>query len=375
MELGDAPWILVPPDERAILRTMLSAGPRLSDVTTTVFTGLQTSADQIYILENRDMRGGRQIVATQDGAEFEIEPDLLHPLASGGDVERYALRTLRSVLLFPYTRRDGRMQLLTEEELRALPLTWDYLQEHEATLRARERGRMDHDGWWAFGRTQSLDLHDRPKLGVAATVQHLEVAADPKGAAYFHNVRVNGILPREDGPSLAALTALLNARAVDFAFRRGAAPLQNGFFTANKQFISWLPVPTDMPAELNAAGERLHDLAASTEAERAGFLDWLASIAGVRQRDLSGWTKLAAYVETGLDGVLAVLDANATRLRVDPRARAERERIAAELGASAARVQQLQVELERLERDVDATVYDAYGLTNTQRQRIEIEFA
>jgi len=374
-ELGDAPWILVPPDEREILRTMRSAGPRLSEVTTTVFTGLQTNADQIYILEDRGLRAGLRVVAGKDGAELELEPDLLHPLASGVDVDRYALRTLRSLLLFPYGRRDGRMRLLTEEELRALPRTWDYLREHETTLRARERGKMDRDGWWAYVYPKSLDLHDRPKLGVAATVQHLEVAADPEGAAYFHNVRVNGILPREDGPSLAALTALLNARAVDFAFRRGAAPLQNGFFTANKQFISWLPVPADLPAELDAAGERLHELAAGTEAERTGFLDWLASIAGARLRELSGWTKLTAYAETGLDGVLAVLDANASRLRIDPRARAERERIAAELGGSAARVQQLHVELERLERDVDAAVYDAYGLTETQRQRIEIEFA
>lgn len=51
---------------------------------------------------------------------------------------------------------------------------------------------MDHDGWWAFGQTQSLGLHDQPKLGVAATVQRSEVAAEPGGAALFHNVRVNG---------------------------------------------------------------------------------------------------------------------------------------------------------------------------------------
>lgn len=167
---------------------------------------------------------------------------------------------------------------------------------------------------------------------------------------------------------------MLNTRAVDFAFRRGAAPLQNGFFTANKQFISWLPVPAELPTGLDSAGARLHDLSARSEAERTGFLEWLASITRVRLRDLSGWTRLAAYAETGVEGVLAVLDANAGRLRIDPRARAERERITTEANASAARVHHLRFELEQLERDVDATVYDAYGITKIQRQRIEVEY-
>lgn len=152
---------------------MRAAGPRLSEVTATVFTGLQTNADAIYILEDRGMRAGRRVVAGKDGKEFELESDLLHPLASGVDVDRYALRTLRTLLLFPYRRRDGKMRLLTQEELEALPRTWKYLRENEIALRARERGKMDRDGWWAYVYPKSLDLHDRPKLGVAATVQHL----------------------------------------------------------------------------------------------------------------------------------------------------------------------------------------------------------
>lgn len=373
-DLGDAPWILVPSDERAILDRMASSGAPLEAVTAQIFQGLITSADPLYILEDRGEHGGSRVVAAKDGVEFELEPDLLHPLASGPDVERYALRTLTSLLLFPYAETDGAMQLLSEDALRALPRTWEYLRQHEQTLRSREKGKMDHDGWWAFGRTQSLDLHARPKLGVAATVQHLEVAADPEGRAYFHNVRVNGILPAPDGPSLAALTAVLNSRAVDFAFRRGAAPLQNGFFTANKQFIAWLPVPTDLPNEITFAGSRLHDLAAGIESERSGFLDWLSSITGTRVRKLPGATKLAAYDVHGLDAVLAVLDSSASRLGIDPRARAERELVSAEVRASSERIRQLAAELQPLEARVDQLVYDAYGLSEAQRARIETEY-
>jgi hypothetical protein len=373
-ELGSAPWLLMGSEERGIIEAMREAGTSLGDTTRQIFQGLITSADPVYILEHLGVREGRFLVLDKDDREVELEPDLLHPLASGSDVERYALRTLSSVLLFPYQRRAGRMELLGEDELRALPRTWAYLQRHEAELRARERGKLNHDGWWAFGRTQSLGLHELPKLGVAATVRRLEVAADPNGAAYFHNVRVNGILPREGAPGLFALLAILNSRPVDFAFRRGAAPLQNGFFTANKQFISWLPIPDVVPPEIDEWGQGLYGLATAAERERAKFLDWLASVCGIQLSKLKGWTKLAAYDQLGHDAVLDVLDENAGRLNVDPRARIHRERISTEVDASAAGLAAFSSELLQLEREVDLCLADSFGLTTAQRSRVDSEY-
>ena len=373
-DLGADPWLLVGHGERAIIDAMLQAGPPLLNATQQIFQGLITSADPIYILQDGGLRDGRRVVVDRDGREMELEADLLHPLATGSDVERYALRTLRSLLLFPYRRRDGRMQLLSKDELRALPRTWEYLQRHEVELRSREKGKMDHDGWWAFGRTQSLDLHEQPKLGVAATVARLEVAADPAGAAYFHNVRVNGILPCDDSIGLFALLAILNSRPVDFAFRRGAAPLQNGFFTANKQFISWLPIPEKAPSELVWHGKRLYELANALEQERATFLDWLTSVCGAPLRALDGWTKIEDYARQGRVVALDVLDANAKRLKIDPRSRAHRERISTELDSSATRVAEHGARLSRLEREVDALAADAYGLTAAQRVQVDAEY-
>jgi hypothetical protein len=91
------------------------------------------------------------------------------------------------------------MRPLAQDELAVLPLSDGYSREHESQLRSRERGTMAHVGWYAFSRTQSLGAHDLPKLGVAATIRRLEVAADPDGAVYFHNVRVKGILLRPRG--------------------------------------------------------------------------------------------------------------------------------------------------------------------------------
>jgi hypothetical protein len=204
--LGREPWVLAAGEEARLLRQAAAGAERLDAVTADIFTGLQTSADHVYILEDRGRRGDNRVVYSRASArEMELEEALLHRLASGSDVSRYAFEPLGNVLLFPYRRERGEMRLLTPDELAGLPLSEGYLREHEEELRGREGGRMDHEGWYAFGRTQSLGAHDLAKLGVAATVQRLEVAADPNGVIYFHNVRVNGIHLRPDGPSIWTL--------------------------------------------------------------------------------------------------------------------------------------------------------------------------
>jgi hypothetical protein len=269
------------------------------------------------------------------------------------------------------------MALLTPGDLARLPLTAGYLAEHEAALRGREKGKMDHDGWYAFGRTQSLGAHDRPKLGVAATVRRLEVAADPDGAVFFHNVRVNGILLRDEGPSLWTLLVLLNVRLLDYVFRRGAAEHAGGHYAANKQFIAPLPIhlpPTNEANRFDELGRRLHAAAGAVERERGGFLDWLSGVVGAPTGSLAGATKLAAYDTLALPELLGVLQTNQRRLGVDPAARTFRERLEREWSASLDRLGALRADLFHDEALADDLVFELYGLTVAQRALVDAEF-
>lgn len=376
--LGPEPWVLVPPEEAALLDVARDGSERLDAVTRSIFTGLQTGADDVYVLEDRGQRAGLRVVWSRaSGRELELEPDLLHPLASGVDVDRHAFRSLPSLLLFPYLRDGGAMRLLRADELGELPLTDAYLREHEVALRARERAAMDHDRWYAFGRTQSLGLHDLPKLGVAATVRRLEVAADLEGAVFFHNVRVNGILGRADAIGLPGLLVVLNSRLLDWIFRRGSAPHANDYFAANKQFIAGLPIRLSHSRadadELETLGRRLHGYAAAAAAERGAFLRWLASTVGVSHGGVLRRQELAAYEHATAAQVVAAL----WRMRppVDPRERTMRELIEREHAASTAKVLAPLGELADAEREADALVYELYRLPAPMRALVDAEYA
>ncbi len=129
-------------------------------------------------------------------------------------------------------------------ELKKYRRCWEYLKQNEAALRARESGKFDDDQWYRFGRTQNIDKQHLPKLGVPQTVNRLSAFNDMSAERYFNNVRINGILPRDDGKfDLWYILGLFNSNALDFFFRKTAKPKDRDYFEANRQFIAPLPIP------------------------------------------------------------------------------------------------------------------------------------
>lgn len=267
LTFGDR-WLLVTGGERDLIDKLTGNGVRLDDpaVTRNIFVGIQTSADHIYHLkrlgpnryEEKPPKGAKR------GRVVEIEDEIMKPLVSGAEANRYLTPQTDTYLLFPYSLSGNRPSLIAASTMRTLyPNAWAYLSGHEEELRARESKKMDlDDGWWAYNYPKNLDKQEAAKLMVAQTVNRMQVTADSEGAFYINNVRVNGIMPAR-GVSLWGTLAALNAKPSDFYFRKTAKPKDNGYFEANKQFIKYLPIPVaegDDSAALARDAERLQEL-------------------------------------------------------------------------------------------------------------------
>ena len=376
--LGKEPWVLVPATERSILDTAGRSSVPLGESVRSVFTGLQTSADTVYIV--RDLgpaAGGRRVHSKELDETLVLEPDLLHPIASGKDVDRWAFRPLDSLLLFPYRKDGDSMRLLTPEELDAVPRTRDYLDANEAKLRNRERGKMDHSDWYAYVYPKSLGYHDLSKLGVPRLCERLRTAMDLEGEVYLDNVDVNGILSRNDGPSLAVLASLLNSKLLDFVFRLGSVPFRGAFYSANKQFIAPLPIRIPEAADagrLESLARDLWNLSRGRNDEIRGFRRWLSGTLGVPLRALTGHTDLSAYYTMSSDEILALLRRNRRRIETNPDSRSFSEQLSTEFDASLERLRPLDAEIMKKESELETAVFDLYGMSSSQRKTINAEY-
>ncbi|MDX5332140.1 MAG: Eco57I restriction-modification methylase domain-containing protein [Caulobacteraceae bacterium] len=303
----DGEWLMATGEDRALIDRLAGTCLRLDhpSVTTHIFQGLITSADDLYHL--RRLGAGRYWCVPNPKTrpnsaphEVEIEDAIMRPLISGAEAKRYEDPATDTYLLFPYERDEkGAMRLIPQDTMRTeYPKAWAHLQRWGDALRARETKRVgpavirpfDDEQWYRFGRNQNIDKQDYQKIIVAQTVPEMRVTFDSRGDKYLNNVRVNGIFTDADIDPLFVVGAL-NGPVVDFVFRRIGKPKQGGWFEANKQFIAPLPIPNVDPedqrrvatlaANLQAGGTRRRELLVACE-ERLSVLgrhrhreDWL----------------------------------------------------------------------------------------------------
>ena len=222
-----------------------------------IFVGLQTSADAVYIMDLIDE--GQQSLKLKSKAldtEWTFERRLLFPLVSGTDVSRYCPLPERQFILFPYKVEDESAALIKFDVISKLyPQTAAYLLENKKKLEGRERGKFKGREWYRFGRSQNLGIQDRVKLCVPRLVESLYAAYDVEGSHFLDNVDVGGITlkPVYQQQGLPYLLGLLNSRLLRWYFPFVSAPFRGGWLSANRQFLSQLPIRTinfDDPADV-----------------------------------------------------------------------------------------------------------------------------
>lgn len=222
-------------------------------VTSRIFQGLKTSADKVYILERRGYEGRNvRVFCRQNEREYLLEPELLHLLVKGGDSKAYALRPTERLILFPYVRdAKGVTTLMPEQTLRdVFHRTWEYLADHRDFLRAREDRKMDHEGWYGYGRNQALDVVSLPKIFTPDIAPRASFSYDPTGQCFFTGGAAGGygILPAE-GESSAFLLGLLNSTVLDWLLHQATTPMRGGWFSYEARYIKDLPIPNATPAQ------------------------------------------------------------------------------------------------------------------------------
>ncbi|HEV7224130.1 MAG TPA: Eco57I restriction-modification methylase domain-containing protein [Pirellulales bacterium] len=232
----------------ASLVDKLSSAPlKLGDVAD-VFVGLQTSADDVYMMDlvgetDRTYRLWSKSLAK----EWTFEKEILFPVVSGTDVGRYGCLPKRQYMLFPYAVQNEQAALIDFKSLqRDLPKTAAYLLENRKRLEDREKGAFRDSRWHRFGRSQNLGIQRRVKLCVPRLVEELHAAYDHDGSRLLDNVDVGGVTlkPTFADQGLEYLLALLNCRLMRWYFPRISAPFRGGWLSANRQFLSLLPIRT-----------------------------------------------------------------------------------------------------------------------------------
>jgi type I restriction-modification system DNA methylase subunit len=254
---GPSEWNFVVGRGSDLFERLRGMPVKLGDICSHIFQGLVTSADPVYLLDPvGPVENGLITVRSKaTGQEHQLEAAVCPPLCKGSlDIRRYRAIPSKRVL-FPYDAEasavSGRTALIPARDFAAkYPKAWAYLKVNYDTLRDREKGKMRHEGWYGYVYPKSVSLFARSKILTPSIAAKASFALDPQGEMYFVGSGGGGgggygILQLPDAQINAAyLVALLNSSLLDYIVKRVSSSFRGGYFAYSRQYIEQLPIRT-----------------------------------------------------------------------------------------------------------------------------------
>jgi len=263
--LNRDPWIFSSSAEESILEKM-DAIPKFVDFRESIFQGITSSADNVYILEQIERSDGLvRVYSKSMNKEYLLETDLLKPLLKGEQIKRWYLRDDNHLLLFSYNIENGKPALLKEEILESkFPRIWQYLCDNKGVLENRERGKMKgRSDWYGYIYRKNLEKYEQPKILTQVLASKASLVLDTNGKYYFvggGNAGGYGILLRKNTLSLEYCCGLLNSSLLDWLLRKVSSRFRGGFYSYAKRFLERLPIKVPQTTEQIESAKRIVQL-------------------------------------------------------------------------------------------------------------------
>jgi hypothetical protein len=206
-----------------------------------IFVGTQTSAEEVFVLENCTTDGNTiSGYSKADKNEVIIEKAITKPFLKGKHIRRYLPPKTNHALICPYIIGDNEYRLLTDVELKTqYPLAYAYLSRHKKFLISREKGRFEGREWWAFGYPKSMTLFHKPKI-ICPFYHNM--------AAYSYDIQGHffktgyGIVLNDTDMSYLYILGLLNSRLLFWYYQRICTVMRAGYSHYMTQYIEQLPI-------------------------------------------------------------------------------------------------------------------------------------
>lgn len=152
-------WLLQSLDVATNIKRIESCGKPLGKVFN-IKNGFATLKNEVYVLNVIKQDHDYYYTQTKKGEVFKIEKlicrDVIKPNTLKNEIE---LNEKIEKLIFPYILSSQGIEIIPEDKLKnEFPMAYEYLLANRETLKKRDKGAREYDTWYAFGRTQALNI-------------------------------------------------------------------------------------------------------------------------------------------------------------------------------------------------------------------------
>jgi len=268
-EINGIAWSIQLGPAAKVMKRLAKTSLKIKDVAH-LFVGLQTDADEVFILDEVKRQGEKVLCASRaTGKNHWLEADHLKPFLKGSlDIRRYGFSDAAKRLIFPYRNTARESQLIPSGDYaKQYPLTWEYLLENRPRLVRRAKGTLG-PAWYGYVYRKNHLRFEQPKILAPSIALGACFAWDEAGSYYFVGSGGGGgggygiVLTPECCWSPLYLLGVLNSALTTFWLQRTSTVFRGGYLALNRQYIEEIPLvaPTDHSSNRRSDAYRLQDM-------------------------------------------------------------------------------------------------------------------
>lgn len=324
---------------------------------TRTFTGIESGADHLYII-------GKNDPIVNDLIEYKDK--IFFPILKGNNVYRYYFEKNTNYGIVPYSKEK---KLLRSEDIaKNYPLVWSYLALNKESLEQREKGKMEHEGWFGYVYPKNLYKYSKNRIIWTDISIKPQFALDETKSWHVRTVcslELNDV-GEEQKIDFKYLLAILNSTLFYYYIKNNSNSVRGGYYRYKPQYVKEFPFKkVNSLKEQQPLINKVEFVMGKTHSLKEiqlQFIDLLQSSFNLPSlsKNLETWYKLdfkdflqelkKKKIELGLSG-----KAEWMKYFNEQKQKAEA----------------LVSEINQIEKEIDRMVYELYGLTKEEIKVIE----
>lgn len=227
-------WLLQSLDVANNIKRIESCGKSLGKVFN-IKNGFATLKNEVYVLNVVQQDQDYYYTQTKKGEVFKIEKlicrDVIKPNTLKNEIE---LNEKIEKLIFPYTSSSQGLEIIPEDKLKnEFPMAYEYLLAHMETLKKRDKGAREYDAWYAFGRTQALNISGYKLLFPYIADAPYFVISDNKDLLFYNGYA----LVSDDLRKLKIAQKILQSNVFWYYIKNSSKPYGGDYYALAKNYV------------------------------------------------------------------------------------------------------------------------------------------
>ena len=248
-------WRLLKSDEQENIRIIENLGTPIGKLFD-ICVGIATLKDEIYFIDGNTKKK-EYYTKTTDKGTYEIEIEATKSVYKISDFKTQEDTFFnKRKIIFPYQVKNGIAHVITETDFKKkYPKCYKYLLSEKDNLLARDKGKVNYDPFFAWGRTQGIAKFGKKILNPTFS-QHPRFLLIEEEESYFtngygiflkkqesdslFNETINPLLKDEN---IDIVVKILNSHLMDYYISRTSVAIEGGYPCYQKNFIEKFTIP------------------------------------------------------------------------------------------------------------------------------------